>query len=187
MSKKKPNAKSLTMTRKDRLAYEYLSRCAECKSWVESILGIKLTSNDMHEALGNGVILCKLANSVWPGSVKSIKVTEDELFAWKSRENIGFFLDACVRNGSKPEQLFSIEDLYKQANMPVRKQNFFFERLRHKKTVFQFQFEFCHLIFSFFDFCKIFVFVFVFFFLPKVCRCNFRFCDNIFLKKKHLG
>ena len=107
----------LTMTRADFAAYEYLCRQAEAKEWIENILAEKLEENDLWKSLGNGVVLCKLVNAIWPGTIT--KFNGPGSFSFKLIENIDLFLKACIEKGMSKEDLFSPLDLFEKKNMPL--------------------------------------------------------------------
>jgi len=114
----KQGPKFLTMTRADYNAYEYLCRQAEAKEWIEAVLGESLgEEKDVYKLLGNGVTLCRLINTMWPGTIKSIN--KPNSFAFKLRENITFFLEACEAKGLNRSDIFSVEDLFGKNNMPL--------------------------------------------------------------------
>ena len=115
---KKTNAKALTMTRRDQRALEFLCRQAEAKEWIEKVIGEKLVAEDIHTDLSSGIVLCKLANILWPGSISLNQVAPEDSFAFKLRENIGLYLSAARNNGRKEEQLFGVEDLFEKKNLP---------------------------------------------------------------------
>ncbi|XP_075421065.1 leucine-rich repeat and calponin homology domain-containing protein 4 isoform X1 [Tenrec ecaudatus] len=69
---------------------------------------------DLSEALANGVILCQLANQLWPRSVPFIHVPSPavpKLSALKSRKNVESFLEACRKMGVPEADLCSPSDL----------------------------------------------------------------------------
>lgn len=115
---KKQEATHLTMTRDDYNAYEFICRQAEAKEWIEAVLDEKLSSADLYEALGNGVVLCKLMNMMYEGSIPHFNSPQS--FAWKLRENIVLFLNAFQKQcGIKKEDIFSPDDLFDKKNMPL--------------------------------------------------------------------
>jgi len=71
--------------------------------------------DSLHEALKDGVILCKLMNVLRPGSVKKINTSK---MAFKQMENIGWFLDGCQTLGVAKVDTFQTVDLYENQNMP---------------------------------------------------------------------
>ena len=71
----------------------------------------------MWRSLQNGIILCKLFEIIWPNSIKNINPANSK--AWKFRENISSFLDACIKvAGLKYTEIFSISDLFEKKSMP---------------------------------------------------------------------
>jgi len=70
---------------------------------------------DVHVALKDGVILCHLANSIKPGSVKKINPGN---MAFKQMENVGNFLAFCEAAGVNKSDVFQTVDLYEAANIP---------------------------------------------------------------------
>ncbi|KAH8737774.1 hypothetical protein BGZ61DRAFT_471184 [Ilyonectria robusta] len=85
----------------------------EARSWVEEILGERLSSSDLLEALKDGVALCKLANLVLPPPGVRFK---QSAMPFVQMENISLFLRACQ---SAPLNLhqhdtFLTVDLYEQ-------------------------------------------------------------------------
>lgn len=114
---KKPGATHLTMTRDDYNAYEFICRQAEAKEWIEAVLDDSLPSTDLYESLGDGVILCKLMNLMYPSSIPAFNGPKS--FAWKLRENIVLFLNALQKQGLKKEDIFAPDDLFDKKNMPL--------------------------------------------------------------------
>lgn len=66
------------------------------------------------ERLRTGEILCQLINSISPGMIPKIERPGQ---AFRERENISRFLQACRTLGVKEHALFSTDDLYEQHNM----------------------------------------------------------------------
>lgn len=87
----------------------------EARDWIEAVTGEKITGASFQEGIKNGVILCKLINTLQPGSVKKIN---DSKMAFKMMENIGNFLAACEAYGVSKLDLFQTVDLYENQNMP---------------------------------------------------------------------
>jgi len=91
---------------------------AECLEWVKEITGEPInTSGDMDnffEVLKDGVILCKLVNSIKPGSVK--KINESKM-AFKCMENITAFSDVARSFGVPPQETFQSVDLWERQNL----------------------------------------------------------------------
>jgi Ras GTPase-activating-like protein IQGAP2/3 len=107
----------LTMTRADFAAYEYLCRQAEAKEWIEAVTGETLESPDLWKSLGNGVVLCKLANCMWPGCIP--KWNPPNSFHFKLIENIELFLQVVSQKGLIKEDTFTALDLFEKKNMPL--------------------------------------------------------------------
>jgi Ras GTPase-activating-like protein IQGAP2/3 len=108
----------LTMTRADFAAYEYLCRQAEAKEWIETILGKQLPDADLWKSLGNGVILCELANAIWPKEHPVNRIHPAGSFSFKLIENIDMFLNAISTHGMPKTDLFTPTDLFEKKNMP---------------------------------------------------------------------
>ena len=87
----------------------------EARDWMAKVTGQRLPSGSFHEALKDGVYLCKLINTLQPGSVP--KVNQSKM-AFKMMENIGNFLTACERFGLMKADLFQTVDLFEAQNMP---------------------------------------------------------------------
>lgn len=48
----------------------------QAKEWIESVTGEKFTSASFQESIKDGVLLCKLANKVCPGSNIKIQTSK---------------------------------------------------------------------------------------------------------------
>jgi len=70
---------------------------------------------DIQLMLKDGAILCHLANSIKPGSVKKINTGN---MAFKQMENVGNFLAFCETVGCNKTDLFQTVDLYEANNIP---------------------------------------------------------------------
>ncbi|KAJ3192080.1 Transgelin [Irineochytrium annulatum] len=86
----------------------------EAKEWIESVLNEPLPSDNFHEALKNGVVLCKLIGALSPSN--AVKYNTSNL-AFKQMENISNFLVAAEKVGVKKAELFQTVDLYEAKNM----------------------------------------------------------------------
>ena len=86
--------------------------------WIEQVMGIKKPAGEsLHEWLKSGVILCRLLNTMKPGSVPT---PSESKIAFKQRENIGAYLDACQRRFSiHGGSLFQTVDLYEEKDMNI--------------------------------------------------------------------
>jgi hypothetical protein len=65
---------------------------AEVRTWMIAVVKEPFPAGSFHEALKDGVYLCKLINTIQPGSVKKVNTTK---MAFKQMENIGNFLTGC--------------------------------------------------------------------------------------------
>ena len=70
---------------------------------------------EVQTILKDGVILCHLANSIKPGSVKKINSGS---MAFKQMENVGNFLGFCEAVGCNKSDMFQTVDLYEGTNIP---------------------------------------------------------------------
>lgn len=86
----------------------------EALDWISAVIKTPV-ADGTHEALKDGVALCKLINTLRPGSVK--KINESKM-AFKMMENIGNFLDGCVAYDVNKGDMFQTVDLYEAANIP---------------------------------------------------------------------
>ncbi|KAF9414438.1 hypothetical protein BGZ94_000395 [Podila epigama] len=98
-----------------RLREEQLqTRVKAAQNFIEKTLGITLPSDDLHESLKDGVILCKLANRLRPGTVQQISLKN---LPFVKMENIGNFLLAARQLGVQSSDLFQTVDLYEGKDM----------------------------------------------------------------------
>ena len=88
---------------------------AEAKSWLQSVVGEPFPAGSFHEALKDGVYLCKAINKLKPGSVKKINTNK---MPFKQMENIGNFLEAAAAYGLPKPDSFQTVDLFENQNMP---------------------------------------------------------------------
>jgi len=83
------------------------------QSWMESTLGEKFAGS-FSESLKDGVLLCKLLNTLKPGSAKPGKPSK---MPFVQMENINNFLTGCKNCGLSDVDLFVTVDLYEAKNM----------------------------------------------------------------------
>ncbi|EFC36106.1 hypothetical protein NAEGRDRAFT_76225 [Naegleria gruberi] len=88
----------------------------EVRQWIEAVTGTKFSSNDFQESLKDGVLLCKLANKIKPGIVKTINSGK---MPFMCMENIGYFLKAAAELGLDTHNTFMSVDLYEGKNIPL--------------------------------------------------------------------
>ena len=118
----RPKGYGMTAELQEKKAAKYdPGLAAEAVDWMQRVTGEDLpsgtgsTPGSVQEALKNGVYLCKLINTLQPGSVKKVN---DSKMAFKMMENIGNFLSACEAYGLKKADLFQTVDLYEAENIP---------------------------------------------------------------------
>ncbi len=88
----------------------------QAKTWLQQVAKEEpFPSGSFHEALKDGVYLCKVINVLQSGSVKKINTSK---MAFKMMENIGNFLSAAETYGLPRPDSFQTVDLYENQNMP---------------------------------------------------------------------
>ncbi|ORY59244.1 uncharacterized protein BCR38DRAFT_352025 [Pseudomassariella vexata] len=86
---------------------------SEAQSWIESVLGARLPSNDLLDGLKDGVALCKLINiAIGPPGVKF----KQSAMPFVQMENISHFLRACQSPplNLQEHDMFLTVDLYEK-------------------------------------------------------------------------
>lgn len=91
-------------------------RESACLEWISQVIGEKLDSSAIGDALKNGQALAKLVNKIKPGSVKKIETSS---LAFKQMENISNFLRACRSLGVEEYEVFETVDLYEEKDLSV--------------------------------------------------------------------
>jgi len=84
------------------------------RDWIEMVLNIRV-SDDLQEALRNGVILCYLMQEIEERSIPRIQ--ENTTSEWRIKENIHFFLLALADYGIGRHRIFLLSDLFENKNM----------------------------------------------------------------------
>lgn len=85
-------------------------------TWVEKVLNEDLPDkDDLWASLKSGVVLCKLINTIKPGTVPTIHTTK--MIPLKEMENIQLFLKGSWTLGVASSDLFITSDLYRRKNM----------------------------------------------------------------------
>ncbi len=87
----------------------------QAKAWLQLVVKEPFPAGSFHEALKDGVYLCKAINILSHGSVKKINTGK---MAFKMMENIGNFLSAAESYGLPRSDSFQTVDLYENQNMP---------------------------------------------------------------------
>jgi len=90
------------------------ARAQEAREWMEQTTGDLFASNDFHESLKSGVLLCKLANKLKPGIVPKINTQK---MPFLQMENIAAFIAAAKELGVPDEYNFLTVDLYDGKNL----------------------------------------------------------------------
>jgi hypothetical protein len=95
------------------------------KGWIENNANCELpyTSSGILDKLSNGVILCKVINSLGMGKLHTLRlIIVDKIQIYKGKlhykhvDNIIAFLETCKHIGLKEHQLFEVNDLYSKIN-----------------------------------------------------------------------
>lgn len=97
------------IARKQSLNYDYNAE-AQAQWWIENVTGIQFTEG-FGPSLKDGVLLCKLVNTIKPGSVARINESK---MPFKQMENISNFLKACRALGVQEHSLFETVDLFEE-------------------------------------------------------------------------
>eukprot|EP01132_Coremiostelium_polycephalum_P007426 gene7426-9128_t len=86
------------------------------RKWIEDVLKIEeLDLNvSLFEHLKNGVLLCKLVNTLKPGIIKRINESQ---ISFKQLENIQNYLKACSQLGLQDTNLFNSIDLFENKDI----------------------------------------------------------------------
>jgi len=87
----------------------------DVRFWIEAVTGEQFKSDDFQESLQDGTLLCKLANTIKPGSIPKINTSS---LAFMKMENIGYFLKAAEGMGLKRHDSFQTVDLFEGKNIP---------------------------------------------------------------------
>ena len=86
----------------------------KAQEWLEGVVREPFPKGTFHEALKDGIYLCKAINVLRPGSVNKINTSK---MAFKQMENICSFLTAAEEYGLSKMDSFQTVDLYEEANM----------------------------------------------------------------------
>jgi len=82
--------------------------------WIEAVTGESKGDLQVQEWLHDGQVLCKVVNTIVPGTVKKIHTGK---MVFKQRENITFFQDFCRQQGVPEISMFTTDDLFDGKNM----------------------------------------------------------------------
>lgn len=105
----------MTADLKQKQAAKYDSQLeADARTWLQAVVGEPFPAGSFHEALKDGVYLCKAMNKLAPGSIRKINTGK---MAFKMMENIGNFLDRAGTYGLPKSDSFQTVDLYENQNI----------------------------------------------------------------------
>merc|ERR1712226_253078 len=85
-----------------------------CQAWIEEVTGLEMGDESFHEWLKSGVVLCRLVNKIKKKSVRKINKGK---MAFKQRENISNYNNACKALGLRDGDCFVSQDLYEGDNL----------------------------------------------------------------------
>lgn len=88
---------------------------ADCRNFISHVTGEQV-EGDRFDGLKDGVLLCKAVNVIIPGAVPKIENASKNKFA--KRANIEAFIQAMDKAGVKGAELFQVNDLYENKNIP---------------------------------------------------------------------
>jgi len=86
----------------------------EVVNWIETITGAKKGDEEIADWLKDGLVLCKLVNTIKPGTIKK---TNESKMPFKQMENITFFMNAARDLGVPESSMFSTPDLFEAKNL----------------------------------------------------------------------
>lgn len=84
-------------------------------TWIFAVLGEKVPGGNYEDILKDGVVLCKLANKMTPGSVKKI---QERGTNFQLMENVQRFQAFAKKYGLPEEEIFQTADLFEKRNVP---------------------------------------------------------------------
>lgn len=83
-------------------------------NWIFAVIGEKVPSGNYEDILKDGVVLCKLANKMTPGSVKKI---QERGTNFQLMENVQRFQAFAKKYGLPEEEIFQTADLFERRNI----------------------------------------------------------------------
>lgn len=87
----------------------------EARWWIEELTGEELQHAEFVKNLKDGVLLCKLANAIKPGTIR--KINENTKLAFKLMDNITNFVRACKALGVPEHDVFDTIDLWEEKDV----------------------------------------------------------------------
>jgi len=104
-----------------RVTAQEQAEAAHAAKWLEDLLGLEVGDN-FFDALGDGVLLCSIINTVKPGTISKVNPSgRAKKFPPKRMENINAFIFGARKLGMLKSQLFELPE--------------FLERKRHDRLV----------------------------------------------------
>ncbi|KAJ3339506.1 Transgelin [Entophlyctis luteolus] len=91
------------------------AREAQAREYIEQVTGQSFASENFHESLKDGVLLCSLINRI-NGQHDQIKIQTSKM-PFKQMENIGAFLNRIEKLGVPAHERFMTVDLFEGKNM----------------------------------------------------------------------
>ncbi|XP_064614639.1 uncharacterized protein LOC135478260 [Liolophura sinensis] len=94
----------------------------QCLEWIQEVTGdtsfdTSGERSNFQSVLQNGVVLCKLMNSLKPGSIPEKKYSKPPKMAFQQMELIGEFLGKVPEYGIPDQEKFQTVDLYEGKNL----------------------------------------------------------------------
>lgn len=90
----------------------------EALAWVKEVTGEDINADGnpdyFYETLKDGTILCKVINTLKPGSIKKIQTSK---MAFKCMENINAFVEGAKQCGVPAVETFQTVDLWERQNL----------------------------------------------------------------------
>ncbi|PRP85563.1 hypothetical protein PROFUN_06795 [Planoprotostelium fungivorum] len=98
-------------------------RVKEAHQFITSVTGQNFAGgslDELQESLKSGVILCKLVNTLKPGTIANVNTSN---MAFKQMENVAAYIDATRKLGVHDKDTFVTVDLFEGKNMSQVVQN----------------------------------------------------------------
>jgi len=95
----------------------YIAKTKQLRNWIEQICREPFITEDIGLALRDSKLLCKLINSIRPGSIDSVNFNMKEIPAEKAIQNLEEVIEQLRNLGVPSDILFSAEDVYEGRNI----------------------------------------------------------------------
>jgi len=104
----------VTVKRLNLAGLQFLQKFSQVKLWIEETVKIPLSKNpsEFLQSLGDGVLLCKFLNILYPGIIPKIVEKTQGIQAFRATDNIIAFLEGSKKLGFNANQLFQTTDLF---------------------------------------------------------------------------